>query len=81
MVDSQTAPEIERVFVGRLAEMAEMEAALGVAVDGRGRLVMLAGKPGIGKTRTAQQLGAIAQQRGAQVLWGQSYQKEGAPPF
>lgn len=40
--------------------MAELEAGLAEALDGRGRLVMLAGKPGIGKTRTAQQLGELA---------------------
>ena len=58
------------IFVGRQREMAELTAALEDALSGRGRLVMLAGEPGIGKTRTAQELAVLAEQRGAQVLWG-----------
>ena len=41
-------------FVGRESEMAELSAALDDAHSGRGRIVMLAGEPGIGKTRTAE---------------------------
>ena len=40
------------VFVGRQQEMGELKAALEDALSGRGRLVMLGGEPGIGKTRT-----------------------------
>jgi len=38
------------------------------ALEGRGQIVMLAGEPGIGKTRTAQELASYAESRGAQVL-------------
>jgi predicted ATPase len=69
------------VFVGRHQEMAELKAALDEALAGQGRLVMLVGEPGIGKTRTAQELAAIAEQRGARVLWGWCYEEEGAPPY
>ena len=48
---------------------------------GHGRLVMLAGEPGIGKTRTTQELASFAQEQGAQVLWGWCFEEEGAPPF
>ena len=41
------------IFVGRQREMAALEAALEEALAGRGKLVMLVGEPGIGKTRTA----------------------------
>ncbi len=47
-------------FVGRQREMAELRAALEDALSGRGRLVTLMGEPGIGKTRTAQELVARA---------------------
>ena len=40
------------VFVGRQREMGDLKAALEDALSGRGRLVMLVGEPGIGKTRT-----------------------------
>ena len=68
-------------FVGRQRELGELVAALDDAMSGRGRLVMLVGEPGIGKTRTVQELATIAEQRGAQVLWGKCYEGEGAPPY
>ena len=72
---------VRGVFVGRQREMGELGAAVEDALAGRGRLAMLVGEPGIGKTRTAQQLAVVAGQRGAQVLWGWCYEAEGAPPF
>ena len=68
-------------FVGRRQEMGELVAALDDALEGRGRLVMLVGEPGIGKTRIAQELASISGERGAQVLWGRCYEGEGAPPY
>ena len=49
------------MFVGRQREMAELKAALEDTISGHGRLVMLAGEPGIGKTRTAQELASHAE--------------------
>ncbi len=68
-------------FVGRHREMAELRTALDDAIAGQGRIVMLAGEPGIGKTRTARELSAHAEQRGAQVFWGWCYEDGGAPPY
>ncbi|MBI3325755.1 MAG: ATP-binding protein, partial [Nitrospinae bacterium] len=53
------------VFVGREREMDELRAGLEDALAGRGRLIMLVGEPGIGKTRTANELATYAQLRGA----------------
>ncbi len=69
------------VFVGRQREMAELLAALDDALSGRGCLVTLAGEPGIGKTRMAQELADVAASKGAQVLWGWCYEEGGAPPY
>lgn len=68
-------------FVGRARELSVLRAALADARDGRGRLVLLAGEPGIGKTRTAEEVAAHARQQGMQVLWGRCYEGEGAPAF
>ena len=68
-------------IIGRQQEMAELAEALDDARSGRGRLVMLAGEPGIGKTRLAQQLASRAESLGTQVLWGWCYEREGAPPY
>ena len=52
-------------FVGRDQEMAQLGAVLHDAVSGQGRVVMLAGEPGIGKTRTALELANRAECLGA----------------
>ena len=68
-------------FVGRQRELTDLKAALDHSISGQGHLVMLAGEPGIGKTRTAQELASYAETRGTQVLWGRCYEEEGAPPY
>jgi tetratricopeptide (TPR) repeat protein len=69
------------VFVGRQREMGELKAALEDSLSGRGRLLTLVGEPGIGKTRTAQELATYAGLRQCQVLWGRCYEGAGAPPY
>jgi hypothetical protein len=69
------------VFVGRQKEMDQLRAALEETLSGRGRMVMLVGEPGIGKTRTAQELATYAGLRRCQVLWGRCYEGGGAPPY
>lgn len=70
-----------RIFVGRQRELGELTMALDSSMAGRGRLVLLAGEPGIGKTHPAQELALEAEARGAQVIWGRCYEEEGTPPF
>jgi class 3 adenylate cyclase len=69
------------VFVGREAELERLRKAFDEAVSAHGGLVMLVGEPGIGKTRTTQQLETYAKMRGAQVLWGRTHESAGAPPY
>jgi class 3 adenylate cyclase len=69
------------VFVGRDRELAQLREAFDDAVSGRGRILMLVGEPGIGKTRTAEELATYARLRGSQVLWGRCYEGEGAPAY
>jgi DNA-binding CsgD family transcriptional regulator/tetratricopeptide (TPR) repeat protein len=59
--------------------MERLDAALVDAMAGEGRMLMLAGEPGIGKTRTAKELAHHALELGAEVLWGGCYEGEGAP--
>jgi DNA-binding CsgD family transcriptional regulator len=68
-------------FVGREAEVAAFTADLEVAAGGRGGVVLVAGEPGIGKTRLAEELAAAAAARGVVVLWGRCWEGEGAPAF
>ena len=68
-------------FIGRQTELAVLNAALDDAVAERGRMVMLAGEAGIGKTRLAQEIASLSEQRGARVLWGWCYERQGAPLY
>ncbi|MFQ5512056.1 MAG: protein kinase, partial [Candidatus Krumholzibacteriia bacterium] len=68
-------------FVGRTVEMARLKKGVDDAVGGKGSTLMLVGEPGIGKTRTSEELATYAKMRGAQVLLGRCYEGEGAPAF
>ena len=69
------------VFVGRGRELGGLEAALEDALAGRGGLVLLAGEPGIGKSRLADELMATARSRGAWVAVGRCWEGGGAPAY
>jgi DNA-binding SARP family transcriptional activator len=69
------------VMVGREPEMAELRAALTETRAGRGRLFLVAGEPGIGKSRLARELTEEAQADGLQALWGRAWEEDGAPSF
>ena len=69
------------VFVGRERELEDLRDGLEEALGGRGRLLLLVGEPGIGKTRTAEELATYARVRGAKVHWGRSHEGEGAPAY
>jgi len=69
------------VLVGRDAEVSVLERALIESASGSGRLVLVAGEAGIGKTRLAEAAIARARERGALVAWGRCHQGEGAPAF
>jgi DNA-binding SARP family transcriptional activator/RecA/RadA recombinase len=66
---------------GRASDLAVLDSALADAAAGRGRMVLIAGEPGIGKTRLAEELLARATAAGAAVAWGGSNEGEGAPAF
>ena len=68
-------------LAGRDRELAALRRWLTQARAGRGRLVVLAGPPGIGKTRLAEELAEEARRSGQRVLSGRAVQEEGAPPL
>ncbi|HVH05949.1 MAG TPA: AAA family ATPase [Myxococcota bacterium] len=75
------APRPADPFVGRDADLAALEAAWAEARAGRGRVVLLSGEAGIGKTRLADELRARAQAQGARAVLGFSPAQGGAPPL
>jgi class 3 adenylate cyclase len=68
-------------FIGRADEMSALRAAIDASLGGQASLVMIAGEPGIGKTRMAEEAGVYARLRGAQVLVGRCYEGEAASPY
>jgi tetratricopeptide (TPR) repeat protein len=67
--------------VGRSADLARLRDALQRACTGRGALVRVVGEAGIGKTRLADEVAAIAAERSLPVLWGRCWEAGGAPAF
>ncbi|PKB72109.1 MAG: hypothetical protein BZY87_01875 [SAR202 cluster bacterium Io17-Chloro-G6] len=61
--------------------MAGLRAVLDEAMSGHGRVVMLAGEPGIGKTRLAQELTYHASSLGVETFWGWCQEQQGAPSY
>jgi class 3 adenylate cyclase/tetratricopeptide (TPR) repeat protein len=68
-------------LVDREAERAILHQLIDEALAGHGRLGLVAGEPGVGKSRLAAEIGDEAQARGMRVLVGHSVQMSGAPPY
>jgi DNA-binding SARP family transcriptional activator len=68
-------------LVGRERPLAAARNALDDTVAGRGHVVLVAGEPGIGKTRLVQELAEMARARRVDVAWGRCNDNEGAPPL
>ena len=69
-------------MVGREAERRALEETLDEVVRTQlPRLVAYVGEAGIGKTRLAQEIASLSEQRGARVLWGWCYERQGAPLY
>jgi MoxR-like ATPase len=60
--------EPSRGFIGRQQVIGRQNMALADCLAGQGQLGMLAGEPGIGKTRTALELARYAEIRGVRVF-------------
>ena len=68
-------------FVEREAERASLRRLVDDALAGAGRLALVAGEPGVGKSRLVAEIGEEAQTRGMRVLAGHCVEMSGAPPY
>jgi hypothetical protein len=68
-------------LIGRREVLAVLHVAVEDAAAGRGRVVLLTGEPGIGKTAVAAGAAEAAKEIGALVLWAACWQDEGAPGY
>ncbi|OLF14664.1 ATP-binding protein [Actinophytocola xanthii] len=67
--------------MGREHVLHTLRLAVDDAVAGRGGLTVLAGEPGVGKTRLAEETWDYARSRRAAVAWGSCWEGEGVPGF
>ena len=74
-------PPAGGVFVGRERELAELDLGLRDALAGHGRLFLLAGEPGVGKSRLADALSMRAEAQGCRAIWGRCWEAGGAPAY
>jgi hypothetical protein len=68
-------------IVGRGDELAQLRAALVAASGGAGRLILISGEPGIGKTRLAGSLADMAGDYEVPVAVGCAIDDRGMPPL
>lgn len=66
------------MFIGREAEVATLSVAFTQALAGHGQLVLIAGEPGIGKTRLLEEFARKVQSQST-ILWGRCWEGDGAP--
>src|SRR6476620_8708867 len=74
---SRSAP----LLVGRTLEQLFLREELAAVLGGRGRLVLLGGEAGIGKTTLARDVSRNAAARGCRVLVGSCYDLTNTPPY
>jgi DNA-binding CsgD family transcriptional regulator len=67
------------MLVGREGELVVLTSALDAVRGGEGRVLMLGGEPGIGKTRLVTELTRLAGEREIPTLVGRTLQEETAP--
>ncbi len=68
-------------LIGREPALAVATAAMDDALDGAGRVLLVTGDPGIGKTALAREVATAARVRGAQVVWTACPPGGGAPAY
>lgn len=77
----QPIEPVKEIFVGREPELELLTAGLRDTAEGRGRIMMLCGEPGIGKTRTLQISADVAKKQGFDIFWAHCHEAAGAPPY
>jgi len=68
-------------FIGRTKEFAELQQRLNAAIAGECQFEVVAGEPGVGKTRLLEELEKLARARSIRVLHGRSAEQDRAFPY
>jgi DNA-binding SARP family transcriptional activator len=81
VTEPRTAEAPSESFGGRESALAEFQAAFDEALAARMSLFLIAGEPGIGKSRLADEATSLAEARGARICWGRCWEAGGAPAY
>ncbi len=68
-------------LVGRAAELSALENSLQRVLDGHGRVAVISGEAGVGKTRLLEELESVAAVAGVRVVVGHCFETEQPLPF
>ena len=79
-VSKSPAPVLQPQFQGRDREMKALRGILRESMEGVGRMVLVSGEAGIGKSQVLEEFRADARVHGMRVINGRSYES-GGPPF
>ena len=84
-VDGRVQPSVNEGMdwiIGREQELSSLTGSVRDGLEGKGRVLLLAGDAGIGKTTLAEAVSAsIERTTGALVFWGRCHQDEGVPAY
>jgi tetratricopeptide (TPR) repeat protein len=72
---------VSGAFVGRQRQLALAREVLAALVDHQGGVVVATGDGGVGKTRFAREVAALARQQGVDVVWASGWPPGGAPAY
>ncbi|MEM7158613.1 MAG: protein kinase [Myxococcota bacterium] len=80
---NKDGPAFSEVFVGRATELDTLRREYRMTLDGRGRIVVIKGDAGVGKSSILGAFGTWARSQGAIVLRGRffSYEGDQPPPY
>jgi DNA-binding CsgD family transcriptional regulator/tetratricopeptide (TPR) repeat protein len=81
LAQAEPAADTGTPFVGRQRELNALSNALAKSRGGAGRIVLVRGEAGVGKTRIAEEVARQAQAQGLRVVWGRCSEDDGAPPY
>src|SRR5579884_598988 len=72
---------VSPIVVGRAPLLAALDELLGQAIDGAGRIVLLAGEAGVGKSRLVGEAKRRARERGMAILEGHCFEPDRTLPY
>jgi DNA-binding CsgD family transcriptional regulator/tetratricopeptide (TPR) repeat protein len=79
--ETVSAPRPGRTLVGRVAERAILAGCLRLTLEGQRQVVLVAGEPGAGKSRLAEEAADQARGLGLACTLGRASEDEGSPPY